>query len=75
MQKLKRTLNVRVKDKVQMIELMKKLGEFDMDLIAESRLGLVKIVVNAPKEEVRELERKIGELIGGRNPHKTNVDS
>jgi len=70
MRKRKRTINVRVRDTAQTIKVMEGLGKLDMDLVAESHPGLVKVVVQASKEEMRELERKVRELAGGRNPHK-----
>ncbi len=57
---------MRVKDTNQMLDLMKKLGTFNMELEAESRPGLVRIVVHGTKEETRNLELKIRELIGSK---------
>ncbi len=62
MAKIKKTLNVRVNDTVQMIELMEKLGTIDMELEAESRPRLVRIVAHGTKEEIRNLELKIKEI-------------
>lgn len=59
MAKIKRTLNVRVKNTAQMLSLMKKLGTLNVDLEAESRPGLVRIVVHGTKDEIRELELKV----------------
>ena len=66
MAKTKRTLNVRVKNTPQMLDLMKKLGTLDIDLEAESKPGLVRIVAHGTKEEIRNLELKIRELIGSK---------
>ncbi len=63
--RLKKTINVRVKNSVQVFELMKELGKVDVDLVAESRPGAVKIEVFSSKEKIRELERKIREIIRG----------
>ena len=63
MAKTKRVVNVPIKDTTQMLDLMKKLGTLDADLEAESRSGLVKIVLHGAGEEVQELELKIKEFI------------
>jgi len=63
MQKRKRTINVRVKDTLQLIALMEELGKLEVDLAAESRPGAVKIEVFGSKDKARELERKIRELL------------
>jgi hypothetical protein len=63
MQKRKRTINVRVNDTSQLIALMDELGKLEVDLAAESRPRSVKIEVFGSKEEARELERKIRELL------------
>lgn len=59
MPRLKRTLSVKVADTGQMVELMQTLGKLNADIIAESRLGIVKISLYGSKEEVRELKHKI----------------
>ncbi len=66
MQKRKRTINVRVKDTSQLIALMDELGKLEVDLAAESRPKAIKIEVFGSKDEARELERKIMELL--KNP-------
>ena len=63
MARTRRVLSVSVKDTSQMLDLMKKLGTLDADLEAESRPGLVKIVLHGAGEEVQELEIKIKEYI------------
>lgn len=63
MAKAKRTFNVRVKDTAQMLDLMKKLSTFNIELDAESRPGLVRIVSHGTSEEIKKLELKIRELI------------
>ncbi|MFQ6129674.1 MAG: hypothetical protein ACE5OT_02555 [Candidatus Hadarchaeaceae archaeon] len=63
MQKRKRTINVRVKDDSQLIALMDELGKLEVDLAAESRPRAIKIEIFGSKEEARELERKIRELL------------
>lgn len=59
MSRLKRVLSVKVADTGQAVELMRALGELKADIIAESRLGIVKIRIYGSKEEVRDLARKI----------------
>lgn len=59
---VKRVFNLRVQDTGHMLELMEKLGTFDMDLEAESRLGLVRIVAHGTNEEIKKLELKIRKL-------------
>ncbi|MCK4404973.1 MAG: hypothetical protein KAV43_00505 [Hadesarchaea archaeon] len=63
MQKRKRTINARVKDSSQLIALMEELGKLEVDLAAESRPRAIKIEIFGSKEEARELERKIRELL------------
>jgi hypothetical protein len=63
MAKIKRVFNLRVRDTAQMLDLMKKLGTFDMDLEAESRPGSVRIVAHGRGEDIRRLELKIREII------------
>ena len=63
MARTKRVVNVQIKDTTQMLDLMKKLGTLDADLEAESRSGVVKIVLHGAGEEVQELELKIKEFI------------
>lgn len=58
----KKTLNVRMKNSAQMLELMKELEKMDMDLVAESRPRAVKIEVFSSREKIRELERKLREI-------------
>jgi len=68
MQKRKRTINVRVKDSSQLIALMEELGKLEVDMAAESRPRAIKIDVFGSKEEARELERKIRELLKNPQP-------
>lgn len=56
---IKRTLTVKVANTGQAVELMRMLGELDADIIAESRLGVVKIRIYGSKNEIRDLARKI----------------
>lgn len=63
MARTRRVVNVPIKDTAQMLDLMKKLGTLGADLEAESRPGLVKIVLHGAGEEVQELEIKIKEFI------------
>jgi len=57
--RLKRTLTVKVANTGQAVELMRVLSELDADIIAESRLGVVKIRIYGSKDEIRDLARKI----------------
>jgi hypothetical protein len=57
--RIKRTLSVKVANTGQAVELMRMLGELDADIIAESRLGVVKIRIYGSKDEIRDLARKI----------------
>jgi hypothetical protein len=57
--RLKRTLSVKVANTRQAVELMRMLGELEADIIAESRLGVVKIRIYGSKDEIRGLARKI----------------
>lgn len=63
MTELKRVFNVRAKDTAQIIDLMRKLGTLNMELEAESKPGLVRIVVHGTKEEIREFELKVKEFL------------
>ena len=63
MARTRRVLSVPVKDTSQMLDLMKKLGTLEADLEAESRPGLVKIVLHDAGAEVQDLELKIKEFI------------
>jgi len=63
MAKIKRIFNLRVRDTAQMLDLMKKLGTFDMELEAESKPGSVRIVAHGMGEDIRRLELKIREII------------
>lgn len=67
--RLKKTINVRVKNLAQALELMGELEKVDVDLVAESRPRAVKIEVFFSKEKAREVEHKIREVIGEHNPH------
>ena len=58
---------MRVKDTAQTLSLLERLGTLSVDLEAESRAGLVRIVVHGTKEEIRELEQKVREFIRGQN--------
>ena len=62
MQKLKKTINVRIKNSAQMLELMKELEKVDVDLVAESRPRVIKIEVFSSREKIRELERKLRKI-------------
>lgn len=66
MTELKRIFNVRVRDTAQLIDLMKKLGTLNVGLEAESRPGLVRIVVHGTEEEIRGFELKIKEFMSSR---------
>jgi len=59
MARTKRVVNVSVKDTAQMLDFMKKLGTLEADLEAESRPGLVRIVLHGSGAEVQDLELKI----------------
>jgi len=63
MAKIKRVFNLRVRDTARMLDLMKKLGTFDMELEAESRPGSVRIVAHGTGEDIRRLELKIREIV------------
>lgn len=63
MAKIKRVFNLRVRDTAQMLDLMKKLGTFDIDLEAESRPGSVRISAHGTGEDIRRLGLKIREII------------
>jgi hypothetical protein len=60
--KVKRVFNFRVQSTEEMLELMKKLGTFEIDLEAESRPGLVRVVAHGPEEKIKKLQLKIREL-------------
>jgi len=59
MQKLKRTLNVKVTSTGQMVKLMRDLSELGAEIIAESRPGAVKISIYGSKDDIRDLTHKI----------------
>jgi len=59
MAKIRRVVKVPVKDTDQMLNLMEKLGTLNADLEAESRSGLVRIVLHGSDAEVQNLELKI----------------
>ncbi|KUO41755.1 MAG: hypothetical protein APZ16_00315 [Candidatus Hadarchaeum yellowstonense] len=59
MARIKRVLNVPVKDTAQMLDLMKKLGTLAADLEAVSKPGLVRIVLHGTSAEIQELKQKI----------------
>lgn len=63
MPRVKRVVNVPLKDTGQLLDLMKKLGTLEADLEAESRPGLVRIVLHGSEAEVQTLELKIKEFI------------
>jgi hypothetical protein len=63
MARIKRVFNLRVRDTSQMLDLMKKLGTFNMDLEAESRPESVRIVAHGTGEDIRRMEVKIREII------------
>ncbi len=52
-----------VRDTAQMLDFMKKLGTLDADLEAESRPGLVRIVLHGSGAEVQGMEQKIRDFI------------
>ncbi len=63
MAKGRRVINVPVQDTAMMLDLMKRLGTLDADLEAESRPGLVRVVLHGTPAEVKELELKIKDFI------------
>jgi len=63
MARAKRVVNIPVQDTAQMLDFMKKLGTLDADLEAESRPGIVRIVLHGSSAEVQELELKIKDFI------------
>lgn len=63
MVKTKRVLNLRVKDTDQMLALMKKLSTFDLELEAESKPGMVRVVAHGEDEEIKRLKLKLKELV------------
>ena len=67
----KRTFNVRVNDTEQMLDLMKKLGETDLEMEAESRPGSVRIVAHGTDEELSGLELKIKGFVGSKRGSAT----
>ncbi len=62
MAKVKRTFNVRVGGTAQMLRLMEKLATLDLDIEAESRPRLVRIVAHGTKEEIRGVGSKLKEF-------------
>lgn len=66
MAKKKRIFNVRVHSTSHMLELMKELGTLDIELEAESRLGVVRIVAHGTDEEIKALGLKIRGLASSR---------
>lgn len=63
MARAKRVVNIPVQDTAQMLDLMKRLRTLDADLEAESRPGLVRIVLHGSGAEVQDLELKIKDFI------------
>ncbi len=59
----KRVINVPVRDTAQMLDLMKRLGTLNADLEAETRPGLVRVVLHGTPAEVQELDLKIKDFI------------
>lgn len=64
MSKLKKVLNLRVKDTSQTIKLLQALSEMNLDVVADSRPGAVKIRIYGSREEVESAARKIAALVG-----------
>ena len=63
MARVKRTINLPVKDTGHMLEIMKKLSTLDADLEAEARPKMIRIFACGTKEELRDLELKVKEFI------------
>ncbi len=63
MARAKRVVNIPVRDSAQMLEIMKRLGTLDADLEAETRPGLIRIVLHGSSAEVQDLELKIKDFI------------
>ena len=63
MPKLKKVLNLRVKDAGHAIKLLQALSEMNIDVVANSRPGAVKIRIYGSREEVESAERKIAALV------------
>jgi hypothetical protein len=63
MARARRVVNIPVQDTAQMLDFMKRLGTLDADLEAESRPGLVRIVLHGSSAEVHDLELKIKDFI------------
>lgn len=63
MARIKLVMNVPVRDTGQMLDLMKKLGTLEIDLEAESRPGLVRLVLHGSQTEVQALELEVKEFI------------
>ncbi|HDI13061.1 MAG: hypothetical protein DRN83_01380 [Hadesarchaea archaeon] len=59
----KRVLNLKVMDDAHMIDLMKELSTFKLDLEAESKHGSVKVVAHGDAEEIKKLELKMKKLL------------
>ncbi len=64
MAKIKRTFNVRVGGTDKMLGLMEKLTTLDVEVEAEARPRLVRIVAHGTKEEIQALESKLKEFTG-----------
>lgn len=64
MPKLKKVLNLRVKGTDQAIKLLQALSEMNLDVVADSRPGAVKIRIYGSREEVESAARKIAALVG-----------
>lgn len=62
MPKLKKVLNLRVKDTNQTIKLLQALNKMSLDVVADSRPGVVKIRIYGSREEVESAARKIAAL-------------
>jgi len=59
----KRALNIRVSDTTQMVRLVEAISRINADLAIDARPGSVKVRIYGSKEEVREISRKIYELV------------
>lgn len=58
----KRVFNLRTQDTREMLDLMEKLGKLNIDLEAESRPGLVRIVAHGTDEEIKKFGLEIKKI-------------
>jgi hypothetical protein len=58
----KQVFNLRTRNTEEMLDLMEKLGKFNIDLEAESRPGLVRIVAHGTDEEIKKFELEIRKI-------------